>query len=185
MNSSRLGQAALIFVSISFPTTFVALGLLHDLGTLNQHHSNSSAATDAVQTANDSTGIMDSNLNFYVENDLRFEVPEDQSIRELATMPNLRLWDQWWKNGYYWIKVYLDPSYSDDSRKTIIKALRSLQYRGKVVKFKIAYNKPGDGKPYLNITNNDACWSWLGRTSRADLGQEIGIDENGCMYDGT
>jgi len=121
-----------------------------------------------------------------MKGDLKFEVSaEEQSSRKLGTLPGARLWDHWWQNGYYWIKVYIDPSFSSDSKNLLIKNLRSLQYRGKVVKFKIANNRPQDGQPYMHITNNDECWSWFGRTSTADQGQEVGIDENGCIFNGT
>lgn len=187
-------QVAISLFYFLYFSTF-ALGSHHE-GFLRKKQTNSSSETE-VETEEvpldekNVIGIIDSsNSNnspsSFMEGDLKFEIStEEQSIRKLGTIPGATLWNQWWQNGYYWIKVYIDPSFSSDSKDLIVKNLRSLQYRGKVVKFKFAVNRPQDGKPYMHITNNDECWSWFGRTSDADQGQEVGIDENGCMYSGT
>ncbi len=102
--------------------------------------------------------------------------------RRLGTAPVYQKWDDWYKNGYYWIRVYIDASFSDDAREKITKSFRSLQWRAKVIKFKFLDTLPTHMNfNYLKVVDNkDGCWSWFGRTYDAHLGQEMALEEGWC-----
>ena len=97
------------------------------------------------------------------------------TTRSLGSGDTLK-WDTWNKNGYYWIRVYIDTDHFNDNQISIIrKALLTLQYTGKVIKFKFQRNKPHASWriPYIRVTNNEnggGCWSYHGRTEEAAKG---------------
>lgn len=115
--------------------------------------------------------------NDFVADDLKIQNIEMH--RRMGTEPWYSLWDNWYKNGYYWVRVYIDPSFSSTHRSLIIKSLRSIQFRAKVMKFKILTNKPN--KPFINIIDGNGCWSYYGRNYDAHTGQDLSLSSNGCM----
>lgn len=96
---------------------------------------------------------------------------------------NLLKWDNYLKNDYYWIRVYIDSAYGSYKQGLIQRALLKIQYTGKVVKFQFLSSPPGAGNtnPYINVTNvNDGCWSYYGRRSDAASGQILSLSDD-CL----
>jgi len=93
-------------------------------------------------------------------------------------------WDNWLKNDYYWIRVYIDNSdFNQVQTSTIIDALRKLQWTGKVIKFQFLTNKPGSSysNPYIWVKNDgQGCSSYYGRIPTAAKGQALSL-ESRCL----
>jgi hypothetical protein len=114
----------------------------------------------------------------------------DESIpRTLGhTLDDVTLWDTKFSYDKFVIQVQIDNSYSGTSKKAIEDALKSLQKRSKVIKFKTSSSPPSDKNvPYIHIQQTqEGCWSWIGRTRSANEGQVLSLDEdNFCLNSGT
>ncbi len=143
-------------------------GYVHDIQNVTKYEYKTSLPSFAFNNT----------TNDFVADDLRIQNIETH--RRMGTEPFYSLWDNWYKNGYHWVRVYIDPSYSSTHRSLIIKSLRSIQFRAKVIKFQIINNKPTN-KPYINIINGNGCWSYYGRNHDAHRGQDLSLASNGCM----
>lgn len=106
-----------------------------------------------------------------------------------GTSPTFALWNMKMnKKDVYVIKAYINPDkYEADDIKTIKKALRQLQKKTGVMKFKFPSEKPS-GVAYLNygVYTGGRCASYVGRTSYAKAadGQPIFLDP-ACLSTGT
>lgn len=116
--------------------------------------------------------------------DIKFHKRHDYNGtgRALDVVDGYDRWDTWMQNDYFWVRVYIDPTYSSTSKNTIIVALRKLQYRSKVIKFRFLGNKPADGQvDYIHIKEAGGCWSWFARTEYSKVGQTLSL-EDGDVY---
>lgn len=93
---------------------------------------------------------------------------------------NLRKWDDYNVNGYYRMRVYIDPEYGS-KQSDIQKALRLIQYTGKSMKFQFLSSPPsGNTKSYVHVKKAGGCWSYYGRTSNAASGQILSLSDD-CL----
>ena len=113
---------------------------------------------------------------------------QEPSLR--GTSPTFALWNtKMNKKDIYVIKAYINPdNYETDDITTIKKALKLLQKKAAVIKFKFPSEKPSNGVPYLNfgVYTGGKCASYVGRTSYATGvdGQPIYLDPF-CLSIGT
>jgi len=104
--------------------------------------------------------------------------------RNLASVPDIMLWDNDYRDGYFWITIYISWMYSSTSVNLINNALKDLESRSNVIRLDFVTTRPNNNKPYLSIeSNSSGCWSRLGRTFEASqwLGQPINLHERYCM----
>ena len=109
-------------------------------------------------------------------------------IRRLGqAQKDVTLWNSEYKNGSFVIRVQIDESYRNRSKKKIRTALKNLENRSKVIKFRISSSPPQNNQPYIHIKQTgEGCWSWIGRSRSAKEGQELSLDENGfCTISST
>ncbi len=116
-------------------------------------------------------------------------IEEEPNLFKGAT-PRFQIWNMD-MNGQdlYVIRVYIDPyGYTTEHMKTIKKALKKMQRKTGVIKFKFLRSKPTDGRPFLNYGRHTGgmCASQVGRKSSSVSvdGQFIYL-ELGCLSIGT
>ena len=122
------------------------------------------------------------------EKDLRVAQQTTGDSRNLGhVLKDVRLWNNNFINEKFEIFVQIDQSYKKKSKNAIKEALKSIQKRSKVIRFKTSSSPPSNDIPYIHIQKTqEGCWSWIGRTSGANEGQVLSLDEtNSCMNPGT
>ena len=118
----------------------------------------------------------------YNHNETMIKSSDDNEsiIRQLGYAKNdVTLWNSEYKNGSYLIRVQINKSFTGQAEKKIRTALKSIEKRSKVIKFRISSLPPKKTKPYIHIKQTGSgCWSWIGRTSSAKTGQVLSLDED-------
>ena len=131
----------------------------------------------------------------FFQGDIKLEEDSDSTVHgntrgyNSSTTRNLNSrhllkWDNYLKNDYYWIRVYINSEdYFPHQEALIQQALLKIQYTGKVVKFQFLSSQPGAGntEPYIHVKNvSGGCWSYYGRTSGAASGQVLSLSHD-CL----
>ena len=122
------------------------------------------------------------------EDEMMIKSSDELIIRRLGqAQKDVTLWNSEYKNGSFVIRVQIDESYRNRSKKKIRTALKNLENRSKVIKFRISSSPPQNNQPYIHIKQTgEGCWSWIGRTRGAKEGQELSLDEDSfCLNSST
>eukprot|EP00557_Chaetoceros_sp_GSL56_P014563 CAMPEP_0176485154 /NCGR_PEP_ID=MMETSP0200_2-20121128/4890_1 /TAXON_ID=947934 /ORGANISM="Chaetoceros sp., Strain GSL56" /LENGTH=406 /DNA_ID=CAMNT_0017881783 /DNA_START=167 /DNA_END=1387 /DNA_ORIENTATION=+ len=101
-----------------------------------------------------------------------------RTTTRILNSADLKKWDDFKRNDYYFIRVFIDSAYTSNEQTIIRNALSTLQWTAKVIKVQYLASKPGinNGNSYLHIQKSNGCWSYYGRRSDANLGQPLSLD---------
>jgi len=115
-------------------------------------------------------------------------IKEEPSLLRGAA-PRFNLWNMNMNTAdLFVINVYIDVNYSAEDYAVVKKALKKLQRKTGVLKFRFLKVKPTDGRPFLNYGKHskEMCASYVGRVGSATSaeGQPIYLDYN-CLRTGT